>query len=99
MLEKVGPAVLLRGAHPSYLAYAAVLLAVAAFARVACAALLNDFVYRITGMPAIKLALLLIPYELLAEVVHARVRPDGRWHCGCTLVWKLAEEELRFLLK
>jgi len=40
-----------------------------------------------------------VPYELLAEVVHARVRPDGRWHCGCTLVWKLAEEELRFLLK
>jgi ceramide glucosyltransferase len=55
--------------HPSYLAYAAYMLAVAAFARVACAALLNRDVYRITGMPAIKLALLLIPYELLAVPV------------------------------
>src|ERR1043166_3130943 len=40
-----------------------------------------------------------IPYELIADVLHVHHLPDGRWRCGCRLVWKLTEDEVRFLAK
>ena len=40
-----------------------------------------------------------VPYKILADVLHVRPHGDGRWRCGCRLVWKLSEEELRLLAK
>jgi len=39
------------------------------------------------------------PFEIVAEVKNAVLQADGKWRCGCELVWKLSEDELRFLLK
>ncbi len=60
---------LLRGAYPGYLGYAVALAVLAVVARVACAALLNRFVYHLSGALGLTLPLLLVPYELLAVPV------------------------------
>jgi PilZ domain len=39
------------------------------------------------------------PFEIVAEVKNSILQADGKWRCGCELVWKLSEDELRFLLK
>ena len=38
-------------------------------------------------------------FELIAEVVNIHPQPGGVWRCGCKLVWKLTEEDLRLLTK
>jgi hypothetical protein len=39
------------------------------------------------------------PFDLEAEVVNVAPLPDGGWRCGCNLMWKITEDELRLLLK
>jgi PilZ domain len=39
------------------------------------------------------------PFELLAEVTNVTAHAAGGWRCGCDLVWKISDDELRLLLK
>jgi hypothetical protein len=40
-----------------------------------------------------------LPIEIVAEIKNATPLPDGTWRCGCELVWKLSDDEVRLLLK
>jgi hypothetical protein len=40
-----------------------------------------------------------MPFEIVAEVKNAVLQADGKWRCGCELVWKLSDDELQYLLK
>jgi hypothetical protein len=38
-------------------------------------------------------------FELTAHVVNVTPLPDGTWRCGCAFLSRLAEEELKVLLR
>jgi hypothetical protein len=38
-------------------------------------------------------------FEIVADVKHVTALADGRWRCGCELLWRLTEDEVRLLLQ
>jgi hypothetical protein len=39
------------------------------------------------------------PFAMFVEVINVTPQPEGGWRCGCDLIWKISEEELRLMLK